>query len=303
MVKSTMSLLLALSLVFLFGVLMPSLGLKSGSEPVTKIPTDTLSLEEISFESDGLTLQGWWLEAQNPRATLVFVHGAGSSRISWFFNTLQFYEQLQKAGISVFTFDQRNHGNSDYTDGYLRMGAVEHRDVMAAREWVGEQTDNETPLIICGLSMGAATAIYALAEGVQADALLLFDPMLNTRDALAQGGWVGYGLPSALFKPMAYLAPLFWGLPHGENDALNVATELELPIAIMQNKDDPITRSRWSEELDARSDWVSLTFVPDTEPGHNCLSDKGRWGTHASAFHCHPQWTLTQVEQLLANLE
>ena len=140
-----MSLLLVLSLVFLFGVLMPSLGLKSGSEPVTKIPTDTLSLEEISFESDGLTLQGWWLEAQNPRATLVFVHGAGSSRISWFFNTLQFYEQLQKAGISVFTFDQRNHGNSDYTDGYLRMGAVEHRDVMAAREWVGEQTDNETP--------------------------------------------------------------------------------------------------------------------------------------------------------------
>lgn len=185
-----MTILLFLSLVFIFGIAMPWLGLKSGSEPVVDLPLSN-NVEPVIFESDKLQLEGWWMPAENPRATLLFVHGAGSSRVSPFFNTLGFYDSLQKAGVSVFTFDQRNHGNSEYTDGYLRMGATEYSDVLAARDWLMGRTDNDTPVIICGLSMGGATSIYALAAGMQADGLLLFDPMLNTRDSLERGlGWL-----------------------------------------------------------------------------------------------------------------
>ena len=296
-----MTILLFLSLVFIFGIGMPWLGLKSGSEPVVDAPLSN-DIEQVVFESDELRLEGWWMPAENPRATLLFVHGAGSSRVSPFFNTLGFYDSLQKAGVSVFTFDQRNHGNSEYTDGYLRMGATEHRDVLAAGEWLRGRTDNDTPIIICGLSMGGATSIYALATGMQAEGLLLFDPMLNTRDSLERGGWVGYGLPSVLFRPMAYLAPLFWGLPYGDSDALEVAKTLDLPIAIVQNKTDPITRSIWSEELANSSDSATIAFVPRIDPSDPCMADKGRWGTHASSFHCHPDWTIEQVETLIARL-
>ena len=296
-----MTILLFLSLVFIFGIAMPWLGLKSGSEPVVDLPLSN-NVEPVIFESDELQLEGWWMPAENPRATLLFVHGAGSSRVSPFFNTLGFYDSLQKAGVSVFTFDQRNHGNSEYTDGYLRMGATEYRDVLAAREWLKGRTDDDTPVIICGLSMGGATSIYALATGMQADGLLLFDPMLNTRDSLARGGWVGYGLPSVLFRPMAYLAPLFWGLPYGESDALEVAKALDLPIAIVQNKTDPITRSIWSEELANAADSATIAFVPDIDASDPCMADKGRWGTHASSFHCHPDWTIEQVENLIARV-
>ena len=296
-----MTILLFLSLVFTFGIAMPWLGLKSGSEPVVDAPLSN-DIEQVVFESDKLQLEGWWMPAENPRATLLFVHGAGSSRVSPFFNTLGFYDSLQKAGVSVFTFDQRNHGNSEYTDGYLRMGATEHRDVLAAGEWLRGRTDNDTPIIICGLSMGGATSIYALATGMQAEGLLLFDPMLNTRDSLERGGWVGYGLPSVLFRPMAYLAPLFWGLPHGDSDALEVAKTLDLPIAIVQNKTDPITRSTWSEELAKASDSATIAFVPRIDASDPCMADKGRWGTHASSFHCHPSWTIEQVENLITRL-
>ena len=296
-----MTILLFLSLVFIFGIAMPWLGLKSGSEPVVDAPHSN-NVEHLIFESDKLQLEAWWMPAENPRATLLFVHGAGSSRVSPFFNTLGFYDSLQKAGVSVFTFDQRNHGNSEYTDGYLRMGATEYRDVLAAREWLRGRTDNDTPVIICGLSMGGATSIYALANGMRADGLLLFDPMLNTRDSLERGGWVGYGLPSVLFRPMAYLAPLFWGLPYGESDALEVAKVLDLPIAIVQNKTDPITRSIWSEELAKASEAATIAFVPDIDASDPCMADKGRWGTHASSFHCHPDWTIEQVENLIALL-
>ena len=296
-----MTILLFLSLVFIFGIAMPWLGLKSGSEPVVDAPQSN-NVEHVIFESDKLQLEAWWMPAENPRATLLFVHGAGSSRVSPFFNTLGFYDNLQKAGVSVFTFDQRNHGTSQYTDGYLRMGATEYRDVLAAREWLRGRTDNDTPVIICGLSMGGATSIYALANGMRADGLLLFDPMLNTRDSLERGGWVGYGLPSVLFRPMAYLAPLFWGLPYGESDALEVAKVLDLPIAIVQNKTDPITRSIWSEELAKASEAATIAFVPDIDASDPCMADKGRWGTHASSFHCHPDWTIEQVENLIARL-
>ena len=296
-----MTILLFLSLVFIFGIAMPWLGLKSGSEPVVDAPYSN-NVEHLIFESDKLQLEAWWMPAENPRATLLFVHGAGSSRVSPFFNTLGFYDSLQKAGVSVFTFDQRNHGNSEYTDGYLRMGATEYRDVLTAREWLRGRTDNDIPVIICGLSMGGATSIYALANGMRADGLLLFDPVLNTRDSLERGGWVGYGLPSVLFRPMAYLAPLFWGLPYGESDALEVAKVLDLPIAIVQNKTDPITRSIWSEELAKASEAATIAFVPDIDAGDPCMADKGRWGTHASSFHCHPDWTIEQVENLIARL-
>ena len=296
-----MTILLFLSLVFIFGIAMPWLGLNSGSEPVVDAPHSN-NVEHVIFESDKLQLEAWWMPAENPRATLLFVHGAGSSRVSPFFNTLGFYASLQKAGVSVFTFDQRNHGNSEYTDGYLRMGAIEYRDVLAAREWLRGRTDNDTPVIICGLSMGGATSIYALANGMRADGLLLFDPMLNTRDSLERGGWVGYGLPSVLFRPMAYLAPLFWSLPYGESDALEVAKVLDLPIAIVQNKTDPITRSIWSEELAKASEAATIAFVPDIDASDPCMADKGRWGTHASSFHCHPDWTIEQVENLIARL-
>ena len=296
-----MTILLFLSLVFIFGIAMPWLGLKSGSEPVVDAPHSN-NVEHLIFESDKLQLEAWWMPAENPRATLLFVHGAGSSRVSPFFNTLGFYDSLQKAGGSVFTFDHRNHGNSEYTDGYLRMGATEYRDVLTAREWLRGRTDNDIPVIICGLSMGGATSIYALANGMRADGLLLFDPMLNTRDSLERGGWVGYGLPSVLFRPMAYLAPLFWSLPYGESDALEVAKVLDLPIAIVQNKTDPITRSIWSEELAKASEAATIAFVPDIDASDPCMADKGRWGTHASSFHCHPDWTIEQVENLIARL-
>jgi alpha-beta hydrolase superfamily lysophospholipase len=293
--------ILALFIV-LYGIAMPALGLKTGSEKVTVTPSARDIYDEVSFTSEGLTLEGWWFAAENPRATLLFVHGAGSSRYSPFFNTLGFYENLQANGISVLTFDQRNHGNSSFTDGYLRMGATEYRDVHAASDWLSKHKPSDAPLVVCGLSMGGATAIYAIAKGLAADGLLLFDPMLNTSDALSQGGYVGYGLPPTLFKPMALLAPYFWNLPSGQDDALTIGSKLTLPVHIVQNKDDPITRSLWSEQLAQQNANAELNYVPYIAPEHPCLADKGRWGTHASSYHCHPEWTMNEVERLLERL-
>ena len=75
-----------------------------------------------------------------------------------------------------------------------------------------------------------------------------------------------------------------------------------LPVHIVQNKDDPITRSLWSEQLAQQNAYAALSYVPYIAPEHPCLADKGRWGTHASSYHCHPKWTMNEVEKLLERL-
>ena len=47
---------------------------------------------------------------------------------------------------------------------------------------------------------------------------------------------------------------------------------------------------------------AELSFVPYIAAEHPCLADKGRWGTHASSYHCHPDWTMNEVDRFLARL-
>ena len=285
------------------GWLMPMLGLKAGDNPVTQAPADVgVSFKSIQIDSDGLTLEGWWIEADQPHSVIIWLNGAGSSRISEFFDTLGFYKTASEQGYSVLTFDQRNAGNSEYSDGYMRLGAVEWRDAMAAREWVRQEQPSDLPVILIGLSMGGATAVYALENGLEANGLVLFDPLLNTPDSLRLGGWVGYGLPPWFFQPMAWFATRFWSLRYGDDDALAVVKSLATPSLLLQNKNDPITRSKWSEEAAEANERINIAFVPDIDPSSPCLADKGRWGTHAAAYHCHPTWTMEQLDAFRASI-
>ena len=290
-------------LLICFGWLMPMLALKAVDNPVTQSPADLgVSFESVQIDSDGLTLEGWWIEAEKPHSVIIWLHGAGSSRISEFFDTLGFYKTASEQGYSVLTFDQRNAGNSEYSDGYMRLGAIEWRDAMAAREWLRQEQASDLPVILIGLSMGGATAVYALENSLEADGLVLFDPLLNTPDSLRLGGWVGYGLPPFFFQPMAWFATRFWSLRYGDDDALAVAKSLAIPSLLLQNKSDPITRSKWSEEAAEANERMDIAFVPDIDPSAPCLADKGRWGTHAAAFHCHPTWTMVQLDAFRASI-
>ena len=114
-----------------------------------------LSFDNIQIPSDGVLLEGWWIPAEQPRAELIFVHGAGSNRISQYIGSLDFYRTLHDLQVSVITMDLRNHGNSPVTDGLLHMGAAEWPDVMAAARWLDRHQPSQLPRVVLGASMGA----------------------------------------------------------------------------------------------------------------------------------------------------
>lgn len=250
-----------------------------------------LDYQDIKIPSDGLLLEGWWIPASEPIADLIFVHGAGSNRISQYIGSLDFYRTLHELNISVVTMDIRNHGNSPVTDGTLRMGLAEWPDVVATAQWLDQHQPSARPRILLGASMGGSTVIHAMMNGLKADALVLLDPLLDVLDSMMEGGEIETGLPAPLFAIAARAAIYQYGLPHGGTSPLAMAKTLDLPILLMQDWDDPVTRSPFASELASTNPRVTLARVPPISVEEACLDGKEEWGTHVAAHPCRPEWT------------
>ena len=254
-----------------------------------------LDFDDIEIESDGVTLAGWWIPAKKPIAELIFVHGAGSNRISAYVGSLDFYATLNGLGISVIAMDLRNHGNSPITDARLHMGATEWADVFAAAQWLDTTQPTALPRFALGASMGGSTVIRALHQGLQVTGTILLDPQLAILDSLMHGAQVVTGLPAPLFVLAAQAAIWQYDLPTGSHSPLTHAAALQQPILLLQDWDDPVTRSHHAEALADQNPQVQLKKVPHIAPSDPCIRGRGNWGSHAASHPCHPTWTRQQI--------
>jgi dipeptidyl aminopeptidase/acylaminoacyl peptidase len=82
---------------------------------------------------DGVELRGWWLEANDAKATVIVTHGYGASRRD--FNTLLPTSMLIREEFNVLLVDQRNSGESTCTTGRHTAGQVESDDFARVAAW------------------------------------------------------------------------------------------------------------------------------------------------------------------------
>ncbi|MEM9255853.1 MAG: alpha/beta fold hydrolase [Pseudomonadota bacterium] len=289
----------ALALAYLLLVFVPEQAAQTQRTSLTRTPAD-LDLEYEDFivspQDQALTLHGWWMPAASPRASLVFIHGGGSNRDSFFFKSLEFYRALVDAGINVATIDLRNHGESESDGRGIQFGASEYQDVIAALDWVSNREETaQLPLFAMGISMGGASVIQAVHHGARPTGVILLDPLLSTTDVFNRGAWVQSGLPPALFSLSSWSATRFFGFPYGEAQALDRGKHLRLPILLIQDPQDPVTRLTFAQQLTAQNSSVELWLAPTADLTHSALSFKGRWGTHVAAFHLFPDQTLQRI--------
>lgn len=110
---------------------------------------------EISVTAgDGVTLSGWWIPAKNARGTMLLVHGYHSCGFSDFSAAIPIYHQL---GMNILLPCHRAHGKSG--GKYITYGVLEHGDM---QRWIAFHNENlaAVPVMLSGLSMGAATVLY-----------------------------------------------------------------------------------------------------------------------------------------------
>ena len=147
--------------------------------------------------------------------------------------------------------------------------------------------------------MGGSTVIHAVHYGLETDGVILLDPQLDIRDSLMRGGQVTTSLPAGLFSVAVSSAICQYHLPSGRQSPLVMAQKLALPILLIQDWDDPVTRSLYAAALAETNPNVSLAKVPAVDLNASCLEGKGAWGSHVAAHPCHPEWTRTTVSQFL----
>ena len=227
-------------------------------------------LEEITFRTaDGLTLHGWFLPHDRPRAALVIAHGYAMGRGE----LLDLARDLRALGYAVLLFDFRAHGASEglrSTIGYREAG-----DVAAAARFLHEQ-----PMLAgcaigaVGLSMGAVAAIGAAVEEPLIAAVVV-DSGYATLGAIAAGGLrLLFHLPAFPFAPLV--------IRFGEaltGDKIGAAGPIDLvgqiaprPLLFIHGAVDRLIPLANARALHAAAgEPKALWIVPDTG--------------HASAFH------------------
>jgi pimeloyl-ACP methyl ester carboxylesterase len=296
-IGTTIALLVVAACAYIALVEIPRAAIGTQRLAIEGSPADFgLAFEEfvVTPSDQPLSIAGWWMPAENARATLVFIHGGGSNRTSSFFKSLEFYRAMVEQRVSVAAIDLRNHGESGSDGRGLQFGRTEKYDARAAIEWARNRHPG-LPLFAMGISMGGATLIQAAHEGPPLDGLILLDSLLDTADTFRQGAWVETGLPPALFAPSAWAATQFFGLPAGDEQPLALAAGLDIPILAIQDPDDPVTRAQFSTELARRNPRVTLWQAPAIDPAHPDLAWKERWGSHVSAFEFHPRETMAAI--------
>lgn len=203
-----LALVLILLLCFLlaYGVLQIAFGKRCEKNPYFKYFTAEdfpgLNNEKVEFPSaDGETLRGYvYTRAENPKAVVVFVHGMGSSHISY---TTEI-DFLTRQGYSVLGYDNTGTVMSDGKNLRGLMHSIS--DLDSALTFI-ESKDyfKGLPILLCGHSWGAFTASHVFCLNHKINGLVAFSGFENAPRVLSDM------VKSNVKIPVPFLRP-FWSL-------------------------------------------------------------------------------------------
>ena len=138
-----------------------------------------LRFEDAEFEAaDGTRLHGWYFDAPDPRAVVLFAHGNGGN-VTYCADTLDMLRERHR--VAILGFDYRGYG--------LSQGMPDEPGVMAdaraARAWLARRAGvNERQVVLMGTSLGGAVMVD-LAANDGCRGLILESTFCALRDVAA----------------------------------------------------------------------------------------------------------------------
>ena len=231
---------------------------------------------------DGLRLHGRLLQQPGAKGTILLFHGYRSSWVIDFSIVLPYYFTL---GYNLLAVDERAHGESEGT--YITFGVRERHDVATWAAYAAMHFGPEHPLILDGLSMGAATVLMASAldlpenvRGIVADC-----PYTSAKDIICSFGR-HINIPMKLVYPFAKMsAKLFGHADLAQADALAAVKDAKMPILLIHGEDDRFVPCDMSRAIAAANrEKIEFHTFPGAGHGLSCLVDMPRYEALVKAF-------------------
>ncbi|WP_426350646.1 alpha/beta hydrolase [Alloiococcus sp. CFN-8] len=240
--------------------------------------------ERIEIKShDGLRLVGHLLLAEKPKGTILMFHGYRSSGFNDFSCAAAY---LYSLGYNLLIPDQRAHGESE--GKYICFGVLERYDCLSWIEYINSRIGMDKPIILDGISMGAATVLMAAG-------LKLPD---NVKGIIADCGFTSpwdifshiikkdYHLPKfPLLYNTSFLSKIVAGFGFKDYSTLEALKSNKLPVLFAHGSKDTFVPS-WMSEA-AYKVAVSpkkLLIVPEALHGNCYMKDTDRYKKELKDF-------------------
>ena len=149
-----------------------------------KTPKDFgMDFQAVEFHSgDGILLKGWYVPATVPggeaKGTIVYLHGLNRTRVEM----LPDAEFGHRIGYNGLLFDLRHQGESQ--GKITTIGYQERLDAEGAVHYALNNQKSKRPIIVWGVSMGAAAALMAAAESPDISAVISDSTFLNYEELI-----------------------------------------------------------------------------------------------------------------------
>ena len=235
-----------------------------------QIYASTRRMEQIPFEAvtirsfDGLTLYGRYYHMKDGAPVKIIFHGYRSMALR---DCAGGFALSRKLGMNVLAVDQRAHGNSG--GHVITFGVMERRDCLSWIRYINGRFGNHTPIILSGLSMGAATVIMAAALPLPANVkCILADSPYSAPDEIIWQVCKDRHFPVKLVYPfIRFAARVFAGFNLEQYSATAAASVSPVPILLLHGDDDRFVPCEMSHHIHEMSNGCTklVTFM---DAGH-----------------------------------
>lgn len=148
------------------------------------------TIQDVKFESQGITLAGSILEPEKTLAAVVIVHGSDPVK-----REMEFAKRLAKEGIAVFTYDKRGVGESGgvYVGPSVGTNNIDTANLnllaqdanAAVKTFQTYLKDKKTPVGLVGFSQAGWIIPLAASKNPQIEFMVLFSgPTITTLEQL-----------------------------------------------------------------------------------------------------------------------
>ena len=233
--------------------------------------------EKISITShDGLKLYGRYYEKSENAPLVIQFHGYKSTPYRDFAGG---YKIVSDLGLNVIHVEQRSHETSEGKT--ISFGILEKRDCLAWIDYARTRFGEDVKIVLCGISMGAATVLMASGEilpdnvvGVIADC-----PYSSPAEIIMKVARVDMHLPARLLYPFLLLgAKLFGGFDLNADTPEAAVKRCKVPILLIHGTSDGFVPHEMSEKIYASApDKIDFHSFEGAHHGMSYMVDTDRY--------------------------